>query len=84
MSEHVSTEYATRWYQELFKQIETLQQRPTVCPVAHDSERSHEEIRELVYRKQRHKNKYRVLFTICEETVVVLYVYHSSRTELNP
>jgi plasmid stabilization system protein ParE len=84
MSQNISSDYAVKWYQELFKQIESLTQRPARCPVARESERFPEEIRELIYGKHRHKHKYRILFTIRDEAVVILYVYHSSRKELDP
>ena len=84
MNEHISIEYAEKWYQGLFKQMETLKRLPGRCPIARESVRFPEEIRELVYGKTRHKHKYRILFTIRGEDVVILYVYHSSREELNP
>ncbi len=43
-----------------------------------------EEIRELTYGQQKHKNKCRILFSIHEETVTILYVHHSARKELEP
>ncbi len=57
---------------------------PGRCPVAPESCKFAEEIRELVYGKRRHKHKYRILFTIRENMVAILYVYHSSRKELEP
>jgi plasmid stabilization system protein ParE len=84
MTEHISPAFAERWYQELFRQIETLKQHPTRCPRAPESHKFPEEIRELVYGKRKHKNKYRIIFTIREDTVVILYVYHSAKDELEP
>ena len=40
--------FAEEWYQQLFKQIETLTRHPTRCPVAPESRKFAEEIRELV------------------------------------
>jgi plasmid stabilization system protein ParE len=73
---------AERWYQGLFQQIETLTSQPTRCPRAAESDKFPEEIRELLYGKR--KNKYRIIFTIREDTVVVLYIHHGARTELEP
>ena len=39
-----------------------------------------EEIRQLIYGKSR--NKYRILFTVREDTVFVLHVRHSSQAPL--
>lgn len=82
--EHVSPAYAEEWYQGLFEQIETLQNHPRRCPVARESGKFPEEIRELIYGKRRHKNKYRILFTIREDLVVILFIHHASRQELEP
>ena len=84
MAEHISPTFAEKWYQELFKQIETLTRHPTRCPVAAESRKFAEAIRELVYGKRRHKHKYRILFAIREDVVAILYVYHSSRKGLEP
>jgi plasmid stabilization system protein ParE len=83
MYEHISATFAEKWYRELFKQIETLTRLPARCPVARESKNFPEEIRELVYGKQRHKHKYRVLFAIRGQTVAILYVHHSSRDDIN-
>ena len=84
MREHISPAYAEAWYQGLFKQVETLTRHPARCPVARESGRFPEEIRELVYGKRRHKHKYRILFAIRDEVVAILYVHHSSRSDLDP
>jgi plasmid stabilization system protein ParE len=84
MVEHISVDYATKWYRELFEQIETLARQPARCPIARESAKFPEEIRELIFGKRRHKHKYRILFAIRGQEVVVLYVYHSSRKELDP
>jgi len=84
MAEHISPAYAEKWYQGLFKHIATLTKHPTRCPAARESQRFPERIQEFVYGKARHKHKYRILFTIREDVVVILYVHHSSRKELEP
>jgi plasmid stabilization system protein ParE len=84
MAENNSPAFAEQWYQGLFKQIETLTRHPTRCPAARESREFPEKIQELVYGKTRHKYKYRILFTIRDDVVVILYVYHSARKELGP
>ncbi len=77
-----SPEQAERWYQGLFEQIETLTSRPLLYPVAAENDKFPEEIREMLYGKRR--NKYRIVFTIRDDTVVVLYVRHGARDEIGP
>jgi plasmid stabilization system protein ParE len=84
MAEHISPAFAETWYRELFRQIETLARHPARCPTAPESGRLPEEVRELTYGKRRHKHKYRILFAIRGDVVTVLYIYHSSRGELEP
>lgn len=82
MNEHISPAQAERWYQGLFKQIETLTRQPMRCPLAIENDRFPEEIRELLYVKR--NNKFRIIFTIRENTVVILFVHHGARKELEP
>ena len=82
IAEQISPAQAERWYQGLFEKMETLTRHPTRCPLAAESDRFPEDIRELLYGKR--KNKYRILFTIRNEDVVVLYVQHAARQELEP
>jgi plasmid stabilization system protein ParE len=82
IAEHASPAQAERWYQGLFKQMETLTRHPSRCPLAAESPRFPFEIRQLLYGKR--KNKYRILFTIRNDDVVVLYVHHGARKELEP
>ncbi len=77
-----SPEQAERWYQGLFKQIETLTSHPLLYPVAAENAKFPDEIREMLYGKR--QNKYRIVFTIRDDTVVVLYVHHGARDELGP
>jgi plasmid stabilization system protein ParE len=82
IAEHLSPAQAERWYQGLFQQMETLTRQPTRCPRAAESDWFPEELRELLYGKR--NNKYRILFTIRDQDVVVLYVQHAARQELDP
>jgi plasmid stabilization system protein ParE len=82
MAEHQSVAQAERWYQGLFKHIETLTRQPSRCPRAAERDKFPEELRELLYGKR--KSKHRVIFTIRNDEVVVLFVHHSARKELEP
>jgi len=61
-----------------------VQEDPGRCPIAPESGSFAEEIRELTYGKQKHKHKYRIIFSIRQDLVVILFVYHSSRKALEP
>ncbi|MGD0044665.1 MAG: hypothetical protein ABSE84_30385 [Isosphaeraceae bacterium] len=60
-----------------------MQTRPLRCPVAAESDKFSEEIRELLYGRQK-RRKHRIIFTLREDTVYVLYVRHTARAELEP
>jgi len=82
IAEHLSPAQADRWYEGLFKQMETLTRQSTRCPRAPESDKFPMELRQLLYGKR--KNKHRIIFTIRDTDVVVLYVHHSARAELEP
>jgi mRNA-degrading endonuclease RelE of RelBE toxin-antitoxin system len=60
--------------------IATLQDEPRRCAKARENDDFPEEIRQLIYGKSR--NKYRIIFTIKEDIVYVLYVRHSSQSSI--
>jgi mRNA-degrading endonuclease RelE of RelBE toxin-antitoxin system len=60
--------------------IATLQEKPLRCALALENDALAEEIRQLIYGKSR--NKYRILFTIRDDTIFVLHVRHSSQATL--
>ena len=62
--------------------METLTRQPSRCPRATESDKFPEELRELLYGKR--NSKYRIVFAIRNEDVVVLYVHHAARKELEP
>jgi len=64
------------------KQMETLDPPASRCPRAAESDKFPEELRELLYGSR--KNKYRIIFAIRNKDVVVLYVHHAARNELEP
>ena len=72
--------YADRWFRGLMNAIATLQDKPRRCTLAAEDEIFSEEVRQLLYGKS--KNIYRILFTIRETTVYILYVRHSAQTLL--
>lgn len=73
-------DFADRWFRGLMNAIATLQEKPKRCALAVEHEIFPEEVRQLLYGKS--KNMYRVLFTIRETTVYVLYIRHSIQAPL--
>jgi plasmid stabilization system protein ParE len=73
---------AARWLRDLFAKIETLKKHPDRCPLAEESPEFRQEIRELLFTRRR--NVHRILFTIHESTVIVLYIRHSARAPIQP
>ncbi|MBE9004869.1 type II toxin-antitoxin system RelE/ParE family toxin [Fortiea sp. LEGE XX443] len=73
-------EFADSWFRELMNAIATLQDKPQRCALAVEHEIFSEPVRQLLHGKS--KNIYRVLFTIRDTTVYVLYVRHSSQAPL--
>jgi plasmid stabilization system protein ParE len=73
-------EFADRWFRSLMNEIATLQEKPLRCPLSIEHEVFSEEVRQLLHGKA--KNIHRVLFTVQDSTVYVLYVRHSSQAPL--
>ncbi len=73
---------ADRWLAGLLKAANTLQKQPLRCPLAAESDKFPEDIRLLLHGKR--KKKYRILFTIRGDAVVILYVRHTARDEVEP
>ncbi|KZL50000.1 type II toxin-antitoxin system RelE/ParE family toxin [Nodularia spumigena CS-591/12] len=73
-------EFADRWFRALMNAIATLQENPRRCNLAVEHEIFPEEVRQLLYGKS--KNIYRLLFTIRDTTVYILYVRHSAQAPL--
>ncbi|SIO08177.1 Plasmid stabilization system protein ParE [Singulisphaera sp. GP187] len=80
MYEHISPIFAEKWYQQLFENIETLTRHPNRCPIASESHKFPVEIRELLYGRSKH-SKHRILFTVADDVVQILYVRHTARDE---
>ena len=79
---NASPTIAARWYNGLLKKIGTLRTHPTRCPIAAEDEKFPIEIRELLYGRRR--NVFRIIFTIRDETVSILFVHHGAQQELEP
>ncbi len=58
---------------------------PAVLPLAVENDKFPEEIRELLYgRGGKRVHQHRIIFTIREDAVHILYVRHTARDELEP
>lgn len=82
LRDNASPTIADRWLAGLQKAIASLEKQPLRCPLAAESEKFPEEIRELLYGRRR--QKYRIIFAIRDDRVVILYVRHGARDELVP
>src|SRR5271163_4295510 len=82
-TENASPTVAARWYNGLIKKIDTLRRHPSRCPLAAENDKFPEEIHELLYgRGGKQKHKHRIIFTIREDAVHILYVRHTARDEM--
>jgi plasmid stabilization system protein ParE len=72
--------FADQWFRELMNAIATLQEHPRRCALAVEHEIFPEEVRQLLYGKSR--SVYRILFTIRDTTVYILYVRHSAQSPM--
>jgi toxin ParE1/3/4 len=66
-----------RWFDGLQEAIETLSEHPHRCGLATESESFGFEVRQLIHGRKPHL--YRVLFTIEDDTVVILHIRHGRR-----
>lgn len=80
--ENQSRSRAGTWYHGLLKKVATLKTNPGRCPLAAENDKFDDEIRELAYGPRR--NQHRIIFTIRDDAVHILYVHHSARDELEP
>jgi hypothetical protein len=72
--------YADKWFRDLMNTIATLQDKPKRCALARENDAFPQEIRQLIFGKSR--NKYRIVFTILEDTVYILYLRHSAQSAI--
>jgi plasmid stabilization system protein ParE len=73
-----SPEMALRWYEGLLTAFKSLSASPLRCALAPENDFFEEEIRQLLY------GKYRILFTIKGDVLLVLHVRHGAREYLKP
>ena len=79
-TQNASASVAARWYNGLIKKIGVLRTHPGRCPIAEENDKFPIEIRELLHGRRR--NVFRIIFTIRDDTVSILFVHHSARREL--
>jgi plasmid stabilization system protein ParE len=77
---NVNPAYADQWFRDLMDTIASLQDKPFRCALARENDNYSQEIRQLIYGKS--KNKYRIIFTIQEDIVYILYVRHTSQSSI--
>ncbi|WP_428306006.1 type II toxin-antitoxin system RelE/ParE family toxin [Lacipirellula sp.] len=82
LAKHYSSASSEAWYEGCLVAIESLAENPHRCPLAKESAKIGVEIRQCLYR--RHRSVYRILFTIRDDAVRVLYVRHSARDDMTP
>lgn len=75
---NLNPNYADQWFRDLMNTIATLQDKPKRFALARENDDFPEEIRQIVYGKS--INKYRIIFTIREDIVYILYLRHSAQS----
>ncbi len=73
-------ETGVRWLEGVQKAIASFSEMPTQCGLAPESKNFHVEVRQLLYGSTHYR--YRILFTIEDDTVVVLHIRHGRRNPL--
>ena len=82
ITENRSPAAAIKWYNALEKKVQTLKSHPHRCPIAAENDKFPEEIRELLHGPRR--QKYRIIFTVRQDAVHVIYVRHGAQDEIEP
>ncbi|MGH6905146.1 MAG: type II toxin-antitoxin system RelE/ParE family toxin [Geminicoccaceae bacterium] len=72
---------AARWLEGIRRAIDALGEMPSRCPVARDGFGPDIVVRQLFYGRRR--NRYRILFTVQEDTVQILHVRHGARAPIH-
>ncbi|MBC1238399.1 type II toxin-antitoxin system RelE/ParE family toxin [Nostoc sp. 2RC] len=72
-----SSSKARQWLEGLYKAILSLEKMPSRCSLAFENDFFEQEIRQLLYGKGR--NAYRILFTIVNDNVEILFVRHAAQ-----
>ncbi len=76
-----SPDRAGTWVNGLIQTVQSLTTMPTRCPLAPENEYFSEEIRQIFYGKR--SRVYRILFTLREDEVHILFVRHSAQAPLS-
>ncbi len=79
-AENRSLEQATRWWDGIFAAIQTLRTESGRCPLARENRKHPYEIRELHFGLAA-RPTHRVLFTLRDNTVVILTVRHVAQDD---
>jgi plasmid stabilization system protein ParE len=74
---------ADKWIVGLNKAFLLLSRRPLSCPLAAESDKFPRPIRELLHGSRR-DNRFRILFEVQEDVVLVLFVRHAARDQVEP
>ena len=69
-----------QWFLKLQETVHTLHELPQRCPLAPESKAFPFEVRQLLYGRRSHR--YRILFTIEGERVIILHIRHGRRQHL--
>ena len=77
---HDAGEAGIRWFLALEDAIESLSTFPERCPLAPEGTHFSFDVRQLLYGRKPHV--YRILFTIENETVLILHIRHGRQQPL--
>jgi plasmid stabilization system protein ParE len=69
-----------QWFRKLQDAVYSLRELPQRCPPAPENKEFPFEVRQLLYGRRSHR--YRILFTVEGETVVILHIRHGRRQHL--
>ena len=72
-----SPERAAEWLNGFMEALQSLTTFPRRCPLAPENAVFETEVRQLVYGKGR--QSYRILYTVQEEKIHILFIRHSAR-----
>jgi|tagenome__1003787_1003787.scaffolds.fasta_scaffold19282435_1 plasmid stabilization system protein ParE len=80
-SRNRSTEQADRWYNNVYKAIETLRSMPERCPPAPESKLYPSGLRQVSFGIGK-RPTHRIVFTVEQDLVTILRVRHASQQNL--
>ncbi|MBS3027491.1 type II toxin-antitoxin system RelE/ParE family toxin [Dolichospermum sp. ST_con] len=78
---NISHQKGRTWLEGLYKSILSLEKMPSRCSLAFENDFFDQEIRQLIYGKGR--NTYRIIFTIVDDDVQILFVRHSAQKPMS-